>query len=257
MTSFSLPRHSSCRSIDPLGLCEDVVDPGDGTLPHANLIEVLLKQADAELRDVEALPSFSRPTWTTIFSGLVEDIAYGLHLDSSLQTGGLEIVLKIEALADAELSKFRKSLISSAMSLEVAFPTRRLQQLCDEDQSISLRADQFDCLLAYLLLGTIHMPSGNTWGRPGYTQLFGGSEATAETSQAYLLTIMQHFSIEGYSSTLSSDHHFTFQLSSGMQMPELSISNIPAVAMPVTVVDKPCDPSSRQTASSSGQHIPS
>ncbi|EME41427.1 hypothetical protein DOTSEDRAFT_73743 [Dothistroma septosporum NZE10] len=245
MAIFPLPHHPSCRSIDPLSLCDDLANGDDGTVPHVVLIGVLLQHVDKDLRDAEALPPLSRTNWTTIFPRMVEDIAYSLHMDSSLRTDGLKELLEHKTWSREELCRFRSNLISNVLSLEKVFPAPSLHQLCDEHRIATFQTDQVDCLLAHLLLGTLQIPAGNTWGRPGFTQLFRGTAATKHTSRAYLRTILQHFANGGYSATLTPVSGFQFHIASGSKLPNVSTSIVRAITIPVTIVNQPSEPSSR------------
>ncbi|KAI5356968.1 putative poly(ADP-ribose) glycohydrolase [Septoria linicola] len=195
--------------------------------------------------EVEALqPSNEdelRRGWSKAFTTLLKDIAYSLHGDGDFKTDGLEDFLNDSTkIMTSELPDFRKVLFSHALRLDdpkLPFASGSLAKLCTEHTSSQMTSIEVDTLLAHMLIGTLSIPSGNTWGRPGFTELYARSSTTAH---AYLQTLFSHFAEGGYSHTDPSGQ-IAFYLHNASTMPDLTTSNLPTFTIPTRIVPEPSE----------------
>lgn len=249
MAEYLLPNHSSLTSLDPLGLCSSTEE----AVSHFALLQALLQQADSDLSELEqGFPNDHELTsiplaWLKRLETLLQDIAYSLHNDGNLDASGLQrLDLKISN-PKTWLHQLRSTLFASALQLPALYPASILPHLSDSNLSKTFSPSESDCLLAHFLLGTLQIPSGNTWGRPSFSQYADGNlvSVAPNTALPYLETISLHFANGGYahSANIGPSTNFTFTYSPAPPLPNLSSTSLLVPKLPVTIVPSPRDPS--------------
>ena len=247
---YLLPNHPSLTSPDPLGICED----GEDVVNHYTLLKALLRTASDAFESIEAVLQHgndttgdSRARWCRLFTTLLKDIAYSLHGDDNLTTTGLETFLgKASNMSIEKLATFRLSLFGHALGLDNVYPDGILEQLCTRRTLVKVKPKTVDMILAHMLLGTLRTPDGNTWGRPGFCEIYAHS---SDIAHAYLRTLLEHFAGGGYSA-LSVSGTATFSLHDAALMPDIARSEIPAMPLPVRVIDEISEDASEHRAAS-------
>ncbi|CAK3918017.1 poly(ADP-ribose) glycohydrolase [Lecanosticta acicola] len=252
MSTYCLPNHSSLTSQDPLGICSS-----DGaSVSHWSLLRQLLQTAGRDLEHIEQStedthsPQRIDSAWLRRLATLFQDIAYSLHGDGNLNTDGLHSMPTRIENPRQWCSRFRTTLFKSALQLENLFPDGNLDELSSGNPTAVFSPAQMDCLLAHMLLGTLQIPKGNTWGRPGFTQYFDGKIAPVvpNTALPYLETILFHFAQGGYPSPNKNPNPpIKFRYSDASHIPSVSTSRSPAPEIPTTIVSIPLDPSAKPT----------
>lgn len=236
--NYSLPNHPNLASIDPLGLCST----SEAEINHFIIIKEILKELTVQ--DGILPPSYhggSRDLATTICSK-ISDAAYSLHGDSSIDTEGLQsLLIDLGGRSNDKIQQFTLGLVSAALTLDDCFPNGTLSRLTPERSSVTLDSAQTDCLLAHLFLGSLQIPKGNEWGRPGFTQLFSKATANWATVRGYVSTLVEHFARGGYSAS-PKNQDFEFLLSNARSMPDIKTSQQLVVKSLVHVVDEPSEP---------------
>lgn len=197
---YQLPTHPAILNNDPLGIIEA------DDVPQAQVLDTLLDAAVTRLTLQNAAD-----TLTT----LVEDVAYTIHGNGSINTENLRQFLRRE---ESPAPQTIVSLLSAARNLSERFPTHSLEQLKEDGDITRYNGGQVDSLLAHQFLGSLPQPEGTSWGLPCFTDWFAGDPAHPEAVDGYLRTIFDHFAQGGYAPEL----YFTFSLHTADSMPDPS-----------------------------------
>lgn len=219
---YSLPTDPSIPNEDRLGL----LDTEDAT--QVEVLEVLLQKS---LQDLESLPSSLIQDQDQTITGaakilctLIEDIAYVIHTNSSLNTDHLkEHLIKFQVPVKTSLN-----IISVALQLPKVFETCTLPVLSADGETVTLNGYQIRSLLAHQFLGTLSQPSGTDWGLPVLTSWFSGEPRCPNAVEGYLATILDYFAAGGY----TSNENFTYSMYTAATMPDPSRNNkVPNVSL--------------------------
>jgi poly(ADP-ribose) glycohydrolase len=217
---YQLPIDPAIISFDPLGIL-DKEDPC-----QAEVLTALFETA------LGSLNSGASPK--TLIPTLIEDIAYTIHGNGSLDTQGLRNFLSKEGTPSAVFV----ALLLAAQALPECFPNHHLTMLDGDNDQIEFHGTQVNTLLAHQFLGTLAQPKGTDWGRPDFTSWFASEPAHYQAVTGYLRTILDHFSRGGYDFT----DVFTFILYNPAHMPDPFQSNtIPT--MDLVLVEEEHEPS--------------
>lgn len=205
---YYLPYDPSVRNSDPLG----VLDVEDASQPQ--VLEALYNAALDELNHDHK--DFK-------LASLIEDIAYTVHGDGSLDTSTLSAFTAQQnsPVSDRALKNF----LISARDLPNQFKSHYFQTLEHDGDEIMLSGSQINSLLAHQLSGTLSMPQRTDWGRPDLTAWYAGDPAHPHAVDGYLRTIFHHFE-NPYSET----ENITFSLHTAEDMADpASCSTIPKI----------------------------
>ena len=217
---YQLPTDPVIISADPLG----VLDKDD-----SSQVEVLSALFDAARSD---LASGASPK--TVIPTLVEDIAYIVHGNGALDTGGLRKFLSEKGTPPAAAV----ALLLAARGLSACFPTHHLTTLEKENDRVGFSGAQVNSLLAHQFLGTLAQAAGTDWGRPDFTSWFASEPAHHKAVDGYLRTILDHFAEGGYAEA----DVFTFAFYRATKMPDpIASKNIPS--MHLGLVEEESEPS--------------
>ncbi|KAF2475372.1 uncharacterized protein BDR25DRAFT_301076 [Lindgomyces ingoldianus] len=198
---YQLPTDPSILNSDPLG----IHDSDDAR--QFEVLDTLLETAIIRIT--------SNTTAVDIIPGLVEDIAYTIHGNGTLDASHLRDYLLSKNNADSESFAF---LLSTARSLSEHFPDHTLDTLSKDGDEIACNGAQVNALLAHQFLGTLARPEGTSWGIPCFTDWFAGNPAHRQAVDGYLSTILDHFTQGGYPETME----FTFSMYTADGMPDPS-----------------------------------
>ena len=217
---YQLPTNPAIISADPLG----ILDEEDR--PQAEVLDALIETA------LSSLASAASPK--DVIPALIENIAYTVHGNGSLDIRGLRNFLSEESIAPAPFMV----LLRAAQSLSTHFPTHHLTTLDEINQRIELSGTSVNSLLAHQFLGTLAQPKSTEWGRPDFTSWYASEPAHHKAVHGYLRTILGHFEEGGYAET----DKFTFAYYNAANMPKPSeINAIPNGQL--AFVDEESEPS--------------
>jgi poly(ADP-ribose) glycohydrolase len=217
---YQLPTHPEIISLDPLG----ILDKEDPT--QAEVLAALFETA------LTTLSSGVSPK--SLIPALIEDIAYTVHGDGSLDTRGLRDFLSQEDTPPAPFV----ALLRAAQALPSCFPVHFLRTLDETTHRLIFFGSQVNSLLAHQFLGALAQPIGTDWGRPDFTSWFASKPAHYGAVHGYLSTIIGHFADGGYSSSDT----FIFAFYNATDMPDpVKSSTYPRVDL--EVVEEESEPS--------------
>lgn len=220
MTSYLLPYHRSQTCSDPLDLCESNAEH----VKRSEVLKVLFQNAEEQM-DLFALPR------------LIEDIAYTLHGDGTVDTGSLRLHLT------SFTSPSVRPIIDIARNLPRLFESHRLPVLSTSrsNWTYTMYRSHVDALLAHYLLGTLTQPLGTDWGRPSLLSWYKRVEDQAHPKaiDGYLHIIGDHFHRGGYGSSGPLEYCYTLGFAANMPDPATSDA-IPKVR--VLIVSEPVEP---------------
>ncbi|KAF2186245.1 hypothetical protein K469DRAFT_664111 [Zopfia rhizophila CBS 207.26] len=197
---------------DPLIPCDDPLSIVDTENPTQwEVLDQLLHNTSVQIHRRDKSPADSLPP-------LIEDIAYSVHGNGSIDTGYLrKFCLATGCVHPVAV----RNLLSTAFSLLEQFPSHSLPTLSNDGDIISYNGTQIDTLLAHQFFGTLCRPSGNTWGIPCLTSWFVANPSHPQAVDGYISTLLDHFAQGGY----LMDQSFSFLLHTAKQMPDPLTSN--------------------------------
>lgn len=216
---YQLPTDPGIPSTDPLGIL-DKEDPSQ--------VEVLSALFETALHAVASGAA------KTLIPSLIEDIAYTVHGNGTLDTRGLRNFLSKEPTSPEPFT----ILLRAAQALPALFSTHYLTTLDEVNDRVEISGSQVNSLLAHQFLGTLTQPQGTDWGRPDFTSWFASEPAHHHAVHGYLRTIVSHFAEGGYDE--SDSFTFTFYSASNMANPSGSHAN-PSISF--ALVDEETEPS--------------
>ncbi|TKY89767.1 hypothetical protein EX895_001552 [Sporisorium graminicola] len=250
--AYFLPHHASLTSLDPLDVCGDLPEAirQDGTVSQGYLLKTALIQADADLARIESVDGRGEDhlrQWVARFDEMVQVLAYSLHQAGHVDTGFLQEVLA-EQTWD-HLACFRSHLLQVALELPDLFPSGTLDYLSCISPEQSFSGQQVDSLLSHLFLGTLQIPKGNDWGRPGFLAYFRGDPPIESTVRGYATTLIAHFASGGYTKPCagSEDGCFVFRWSTSDGMADVASANVSAT-LKIKLVAQAIEPSAEGDA---------
>ncbi|KAF2260477.1 hypothetical protein CC78DRAFT_584765 [Lojkania enalia] len=204
---YLLPTHLSIKSDDPLS----VLAKDDA--PQAEVLDALLATALVRLR--------SSTLVVDILQSLIEDLAYTIHGNGSIDTANLRKYIDRSVSSLYTCPATVENVVHAARSLPSLFPEQSLYTPCSDGDIVACNGAQIDALLAHQLLGTLSQPSGATWGLPDFTSWFAANPAHRNAVDGYLTTVFDHFARGGY----GPDYSFMFMLRIANEMPDPSQCN--------------------------------
>jgi hypothetical protein len=217
---YQLPTHPGINSLDPLG----ILDKEDPT--QAEVLAALFETA------LTTLSSGVSPK--SLIPALIEDIAYTVHGDGSIDTGGLRNFLSEENTPPAPFV----ALLRAGQGLPSCFAAHSLRTLDETTNRLVFLGSQVNSLLAHQFLGTLAQPIGTDWGRPDFTSWFASKPAHYGAVNGYLSTIIGHFTDGGYSNADT----FIFAFYNAADMPDpVKSSTYPRLDL--EVVEEESEPS--------------
>jgi hypothetical protein len=228
MSKYLLPFHPSLKTDDPLGIYYAEEEP---FIPQAVVLKELLGKAHVALAEEPNAAS-------KIFVSLLEDIAYTIHGNGSLNTATLNAFLsKSLSIEDAERAIW--NIVQAASELEAPCWLQELPYLTEENSVAALHGDLAKCLLAHEALGTLSSPYGNTWGILSFLSWYDDSPHHPDAVHGYLCTMFDYW--QKPTRNVSS----VFRLYSANDMPDpCDCTRTPDLV--INVIDKIYEPSDHQ-----------
>ncbi|KAF2006052.1 hypothetical protein P154DRAFT_518268 [Amniculicola lignicola CBS 123094] len=201
--SYILPTHPSLSNDDPLGVLD---------VEAASQSAVLDRRLETALTQLRSTNPVAGPS--KILPSLIEDIAYTVHGNGSIDTTALKEFLHQQ---DPIPSCYESilSILLAAQNLPMQFPSNTLAILKEDGDTVTCNGAQINSLLAHQLLGTLNQSKETTWGIPCFTEYYKSGPAHSQAVQGYLTTLLSHFASGGYKSTES----FTFTMHTASSMP--------------------------------------
>lgn len=182
---YLLPFHASLSSSDPLGIVEGGPAESSELIPQGVVLLTLLRRALAEVAQDSGVAR-------KVFVSLLEDIAYTIHGNGSLNTTTLKTFLG-SRVSPCEAERAISNIISAAIKLYQSETEQELRYLSRTYYFEHLQDSVAVSILAHAALGALNIPAGNTWGTPGFVSWYTDHPHHPEAVDGYLTMLFAFF----------------------------------------------------------------
>jgi hypothetical protein len=195
-------------------------DDEDGFIPQARVLDLLIGNAQSAIAEA---PEAAR----SVFLALLEDIAYTVHKNGSLDTATLKNFL-FQQLSTEHAEEAISEILQAAFELNAPAEPRELSYLSQEHPLFSMNALTTVPLLAHAVLGTLSAPEGNHWGVVGFNSWYCDAPRHPLAVDGYLRMLFDYFLREPQKGCSGC----TFQIQYAHHMPDpMQCSKIPDITL--------------------------